>query len=39
LEKGVHERDTWCVWIKALVEWQNLKDEPRFQKLLAELKL
>jgi len=39
LEKGVHERDTWCVWIKVLVEWQNLKDESRFQKLLAEMRL
>lgn len=39
LEKGVRERDTWCLWIKVLVEWQNLRNEPRFQKLLSDLQL
>lgn len=39
LEKAAREKDTWVVWIKVLVEWDALRDEPRFQALLKELNL
>jgi TolB-like protein/DNA-binding winged helix-turn-helix (wHTH) protein/Tfp pilus assembly protein PilF len=39
LERGYREKETWLPWVGVLVEWQSLRDEPRFKELLKKLKL
>jgi tetratricopeptide (TPR) repeat protein len=37
LEKAFQEKDTWIVWTHVLVEWDPLRNEPRFQALQKRL--
>ena len=37
LDKAFQEKDTWTVWTKVLVEWDSLRDEPRFKELQRKL--
>lgn len=39
LDKAFQEKDTWTVWTKVLVEWDSLRDEPRFKELQRKLNL
>ncbi len=39
LEKGFEEKDSWMPWVGVLVEWDSLRDEPRFVKLMTRMKL
>lgn len=39
LDKAFREKDTWTVWTKVLVEWDSLRDEPRFKELQRKLNL
>ncbi len=39
LDKAFQEKDTWTVWTKILVEWDSLRDEPRFKELQRNLNL
>ncbi len=39
LDKAFQEKDTWTVWTKVLVEWDTLRDEPRFKELQRKLNL
>ena len=39
LDKAFQEKDTWTVWTKILVEWDSLRDEPRFKELQRKLNL
>jgi TolB-like protein/DNA-binding winged helix-turn-helix (wHTH) protein/Flp pilus assembly protein TadD len=39
LEKAYQEKDTWTVWTKVLVEWDSLRDEPRFKELQRKMNL
>jgi TolB-like protein/tetratricopeptide (TPR) repeat protein len=39
LDKAFAEKDTWTVWTKVLVEWDSLRDEPRFKELQRKLHL
>ena len=39
LDKAFQEKDTWSVWTKVLVEWDSLRDEPRFKELQRKLNL
>jgi tetratricopeptide (TPR) repeat protein len=39
LEKAYQEKDTWTVWTKVLVEWDSLRDEPRFNELQRKMHL
>ena len=37
LEKAYNQKDTWTVWTKVLVEWDGLRQEPRFNQLQRRL--
>ncbi|SRR6266496_5357 len=39
LEKGYRERDSWMPWVGVLVEWDSLRQEPRFVELMKKMKL
>jgi hypothetical protein len=39
LERGYREKDTWIVWTGTLVEWDNLRLDPRFVELQRQLRL
>jgi TolB-like protein/DNA-binding winged helix-turn-helix (wHTH) protein/Flp pilus assembly protein TadD len=39
LERGYREKETWLPWVAVLVEWQSLRQEPRFMELLRKMKL
>ena len=39
LDKAFQEKDTWTVWTKILVEWDSLRDEPRFKELQRKMNL
>ena len=39
LDRAFQEKDTWTVWTKVLMEWDSLRDEPRFKELQRKLNL
>jgi len=39
LERCYREKDTWVVWTGVLVEWDSLRNEPRFIDLQRKLKM
>ena len=39
LDKAFEEKDTWTVWTKVLVEWDSLRNEPRFKELQRKLNI
>ena len=39
LERGYREKETWLPWVAVLVEWQSLRQEPRFMGFMRNMKL
>lgn len=38
LEKAHAQKDTWTVWTKILVEWDGIRNEPKFKELQHQLR-
>ena len=38
LERAYGQKDTWTVWTRALVEWDGLRNDPKFMDLQRKLK-
>lgn len=38
LERGFAQRDVWLVWLKVLRTYDEIRGEPRFQRLLRQMK-